>query len=201
MDRRRQGGIPAETLGPPARIGQVGSEDLELKIEVLAPGPAREYVGVLQDPQACGKDAAGQGPLQVFGRELAESPFDHGTAGPLRVRTPGVQTQPAVAEVDPDQYPVGLELGRLHGKAHAIVEAQEDSVDVRDITAFGHAGGGAEGQVGPGFQRLRLRGCDLGLKGLGCEGCNSGFTPVYSLWAGHEDDGPGSTEEGGGGPA
>ncbi len=40
MDRRREGGITTERLGPPARVGQVGGQDLELEVKVLAPRPA-----------------------------------------------------------------------------------------------------------------------------------------------------------------
>ncbi len=143
---------------------------------------------------------AGQGPLHILDRELAEATLDHGAPGPFRVRTLWVQGQPTVAEVDPDQDLVGLELGWLHGQPHAIVEAQEDGVDVRDVPALGHPGGGAEGLIGPGLQRLGLGGPDLGLQRLpgGCD--DHRLAALDRLGAGHEDKGPGSAEQGGGGP-
>ena len=139
-------------LVAPARLGQVGGEELHLGAEVLGPRPAGEGEGVVADAEGDAHDLAGQGLVDLLGGQVLQAAFGVEALAerPHRARPVARLVEAALAGAHRDQDLVLVELGRLHRQAHAVGEAHEGGVEIGDVASSPRPGR-------PGRSRCRAR--------------------------------------------
>ncbi len=190
--RARRGAGALESLGPPARIGDIGGHQLHLGVQVHRPGRAGEVEPVVAGREG---DAVGLGVedgldvletdrLQAAQHEPA--PVDSPARGLVVLR----HVEQAIADLDADQHLVGAELGLFDGQADTVGEVDEMGAQVADETPVDDLPRRAERGVRPGsrggVRALRDRfGLDLREGGF-----QTSLAPLQRDRMGHENQRP-----------
>ena len=159
--RRGAGAYAIESLASPTRRGDIGSQNLELGVEIGRPGYARQDEGVVARPESQAVDLGREHPLHVVvGNRLEAAEQIAARVGrPSRGGPVGRQPGQAVADLHRDQDLVVGEPGRLDAEAHAVGETNRGDAEVGDRLAVDDLSGRAEIGVGPvqfGLDRKRL---------------------------------------------
>ncbi len=147
-----------EGFRPPAGMGDICGQKLQLGLQVVRPGRARKDEGVIRDAEGLAVDFGTQHLFDVLGAQLIQAAFGKGGRGrPGRRGAIGRQVHQPMTHPRLNQDLAVAELGRLNGQPHAVFETHEHGVQVGDILALGHLTHGPQIVVGPVQRRLDRR--------------------------------------------